>query len=151
MFADDTAFVADTHQDAQEIIILFAQAVKAFGLKINIRNRGCIPTRTWLSWLRWFHLNKRPRTHSGLEVKIPRLDSNNKLDHEIRTSNNAKAFGQLVVRVWNNKALTIGTKRAVYKAIVSRTFFMKVKPELCRDNWKITMRRIQSSAEPTDS
>ena len=36
MFADDTAFVAHHHQDAQEIITRFAKSAKDFGLKINI-------------------------------------------------------------------------------------------------------------------
>jgi len=37
MFADDTVFMANSHQNAQEIISLFAQAAKSFGLKINIK------------------------------------------------------------------------------------------------------------------
>jgi len=36
MFADDTAFAAHYHQQAQEIITRFAKYAKDFGLKINI-------------------------------------------------------------------------------------------------------------------
>ena len=39
MFADDTAFVTYIHQNAQEIITLFAQTVIVFRLKINIKNQ----------------------------------------------------------------------------------------------------------------
>ena len=35
MFADNPVFVAHTYQNSQKIITLFAQAVKAFGKKIN--------------------------------------------------------------------------------------------------------------------
>ena len=37
MFADDTAFVAHNHDDAQEIVSRFARSAQAFGLKINIK------------------------------------------------------------------------------------------------------------------
>ena len=37
MFADDTAFVAHNHDDAQEIFSRFARSAQAFGLKINIK------------------------------------------------------------------------------------------------------------------
>jgi len=36
MFADDTAFVAHYHQQAQEIITRFAKSARDFELKINI-------------------------------------------------------------------------------------------------------------------
>ena len=36
MFADDTAFIAHYHQDAQKIITCFANSAKDFGLNINI-------------------------------------------------------------------------------------------------------------------
>ena len=37
MFADDTAFVAHNHEDAEEIITRFSKSAKAFGLKINVK------------------------------------------------------------------------------------------------------------------
>jgi len=45
MFADNITFVAHTHQDAQEIIILFAKAAKAFGLESNAKNSLSTCTR----------------------------------------------------------------------------------------------------------
>ena len=38
MFANDTALVAHSHDDSQELVDRFARASKAFGLKINIKN-----------------------------------------------------------------------------------------------------------------
>ena len=37
MFADDTAFVAHSHEDMQEIVTHFASAAKAYGLQVNIK------------------------------------------------------------------------------------------------------------------
>ena len=37
MFADDTALIAHSLEDIQEITTLFAQAAKTFGLRINMR------------------------------------------------------------------------------------------------------------------
>ena len=37
MFADDTAFVAHSHEDMQEIVTHFTGAAKAFGLQVNIK------------------------------------------------------------------------------------------------------------------
>ena len=40
MFADDTAFVAHSHEDMQEIVTRVASAEKAFGLQVNIKKDG---------------------------------------------------------------------------------------------------------------
>ena len=37
MFAGDTAFIAHSHEDMQEIVTHFASAAKAFGLQVNIK------------------------------------------------------------------------------------------------------------------
>ena len=37
MFADDTAFVAHSFEDAQEIVTRFSNSAKLFGMKINIK------------------------------------------------------------------------------------------------------------------
>ena len=37
MFTDDTAFIAHSHEDMQEIVTRFAGAAKAFGLQVNIK------------------------------------------------------------------------------------------------------------------
>ena len=37
MFTDDTAFVAHSHEDMQEIVTRFAGVAKAFRLQVNIK------------------------------------------------------------------------------------------------------------------
>ena len=110
MFADDTAFVAHTHQDAQEIITLFAQAAKAFGLKINIKKTEVVYQPTPGSQdtgdpilIQDEELNEVTK----FKYLGSTISNNNKLDAEleIRTSNASKAFGRLKDRVWKNKEL----------------------------------------------
>ena len=38
MFADDTALIADRHEDIQKITSLFVEAATVFGLRIDMRN-----------------------------------------------------------------------------------------------------------------
>ena len=123
MFADDTAFVAHDHADAQEIISRFASSAQKFGLKINIKKTEV--------------MYQLPPGSSDASIDIningenlamvkrfkylgTTVTNNNKLDAEleVRISSASKAFGRLRERVWHNKNLTIKTKSAVYRAIV---------------------------------
>ena len=38
--ADDTAFIAHSHEDMQEIVACFVHAARAFGLKVNTKKTG---------------------------------------------------------------------------------------------------------------
>lgn len=42
MFANDTAFIAHSFENAHEIVTRFSDAAKAFWLKINIKNTDII-------------------------------------------------------------------------------------------------------------
>ena len=126
MFADDTAFVAHSHQDAQEIITLFAQAARTFGLKINIKKTEVVyqPVpgsqdtgdpillngEDLAQVTKFRYLGSTVSNNNSLEIEL-----------ELRTSNASRAFGRLKERVWNNRDLTLTTKCAVYKAIVLST------------------------------
>ena len=132
MFADDTAFVAHHHQDAQEIITRFAKSAKDFGLKINI-------TKTEMMY------QPPPGRHDeGEEISIDgeilnsvksfkylgsTITYNNKLDQELhlRMSKASQSFGRLREKVWDNKDLTTKTKCAVYQAIVLSTLLYGVE------------------------
>ena len=123
MFADDTALVAHSHDDAQELVDRFAKASKAFGLKINIKKTETL-------------YQPAPRAHdSGDSICIDNEDlanvnkfkylgstvmCNNKMDEEIHTrmSNASISFGRLKTKVWYNKDLSFKTKCTVYRAIV---------------------------------
>lgn len=126
MFADDTAFVAHTHQDMQDIVTRFATAAKAYGLQINIKKTEMMFQPSPGS----------DSTHQPIQVEGEDLATvkefkylgatvafNNRLDAELqlRKSKASQAFGRLKERVWFNKDLTIKTKCAVYRAIVLAT------------------------------
>ena len=113
MFADDTAFVAHTHQDAQEIITLFAQAAQAFGLKKSLD----IKKPKWyinqyqnlmtLGTISYFRVNNWLVLPSLNILKTIRNDNKFEAELEIRMSNASKVFGRLKDKVWNNKDPTI--------------------------------------------
>ena len=132
MFADDIAFVAHSHADAQDIITRFADSARIFGLKINIKKTEVM------------YQPPPGSTDPGLDIQIngenlnnvknfkylgTTVSDNNKHDAELelRISNASKAFGRLRDRVWQNKDLTIKTKCAVYRAIVLSTLLYGVE------------------------
>lgn len=146
MFADDTAFIAHSFDDAQEIVTRFSDAAKAFGLKINIKKTEMM-------------YQPVPGSNTeGLNIRIDNQDLNrvshfkylgstvsdtNKLDEELksRMSKASSAFGRLRERVWDNKHLTIKTKAAVYRAIVLSTLLYGV------ESWtiyRITSHRLSA-------
>ena len=126
MFADDTAFVAHSHEDMQEIIIRFANAANFFGLQVNIKKREMMfqPSPGTDDHHRCIQISGEDMV-TVKEFKY--LDStatyNNKLDTELRLqkSKASQAFGRLKDRVWFNKDLAVKTKCAVYSATVLST------------------------------
>lgn len=123
MFADDTAFVAHSHEDAQDIVTRFASSAKAFGLKINIKK-----TEMMYQPLPGSTETGQPINIEDQELcnvsKFKYLGStvmnNNKMDEEIATrmANASISYGRLKQKVWQNKDLTFKTKCSVYRAIV---------------------------------
>lgn len=132
MFADDTAFIAHSFEDAQEIVTRFPDAAKAFGLKINVKKTEMM-------------YQPIPGSNAeGLNIRIDNqvlnrvrhfkylgstLSHNNKFDEELkcRMSKAYSAFGRLRERVWDNKHLTIKAKATVYRAIVLSTLLYGVE------------------------
>ena len=132
MFADDTAFVSHSPEDAQDIITRFSRSAKAFGLKIIIKKTEVI------------YQPPPGVVTTGLSIKIDGQDlvvaskfkylgsivsNDNKLDAELtsRMSKASSAFGRLKRRVWDNRHLTLKTKCAVYQAIVLSTLLYGVE------------------------
>lgn len=132
MFADDTAFVAHRHHEAQTIITRFADSAKAYGLKINISKTEMMyqPTPNDLEGgediqIEGTNLNKV----TSFRYLGSTITNNNKLDLELQTrmSKASQAFGRLRARVWDNNDLTIKSKCAVYRAIVISTLLYGVE------------------------
>ena len=90
MFADDTAFVAHSHEDMQAIVTRFASAAKAFGLQVNIKKTEMM-------------FQPSPGTddhHRCIQIS----------DEDLVTVKEFKYLGStLKDRVWFNKDLTIKT------------------------------------------
>ena len=126
MFADDTAFVAHSFEDAQDIVTQFSNSAEQFGLKINIKKTEMMyqPIPGSNSEGEIIKINNQNLNKvSQFKYLGSTISNNNKLDDELR-SRMAKAsamFGRLPERVWDNKHLTIKTKAAVYRAIVLST------------------------------
>ncbi len=123
MFADDTAFVAHSHDDAQEIVTRFARSAKAFGLKINIKKTEMLfqPTPGVLDAGQSIYINNEELASvEKFKYLGTTVMNNNKMDDEINTrmSNASISFGRLKTKVWYNKDLTFKTKCSVYRAIV---------------------------------
>jgi hypothetical protein len=123
MFADDTAFVAHTHSDAQDIIRRFACSAKAFGLKINIKKTEMMhqPVPGSNDDVQPIYIEDQELTKvSKFKYLGSTMMNNNKMDEELNTrmSNASISYGRLTKKVWLNKDLTFKTKCAVYRAIV---------------------------------
>ena len=133
MYADDTAFIAHSHDDAQEFIAWFADSARSFGLKINI-------TKTEMLYQT---PPGQPQTNKDIHIGNQQLarvskfmylgstvTDNNRLDEEIKTrmATASITYGKLKQRVWHNKNLTFQTKCAVYRATeYSPHYYMEQK------------------------
>ena len=121
MFADDTAFVAHNHDDAQEIVSRFARSAQAFGLKINIKKTEMLyqpaPGSNDKGQSIYINNGQLASAHKYLGSTVM---NNNKMDEELdtRMSNISTSYGRLKEKVWHNKDLTFKTKCSIYRAVV---------------------------------
>ena len=123
MFADDTAFVAHNHDDAQEIVSRFARSAQAFGLKINIKKTEMLyqPAPGSDDEGQPIYIdNEQLASVHKFKYLGSTVMNNNKMDEELNTrmSNASTSYGRLKEKVWHNKDLTFKTKCSVYRAVV---------------------------------
>ena len=124
LFADDTALVAHSAADMQEILDKFATAAGDMGLKINISKTEMLhqPSPERLNQpTHAIKLNGEPLTVvSNFKYLGSTLTVDNRLDTEInsRIKNACVSFGKLEDRLWKQKDICIATKCKVYKAAV---------------------------------
>jgi len=105
MFMDDTAFVAHSHEDVQDIITHFAGSAKPFGLKINIKKPekvyqpapGSTTTGQPIKIQDQELCNVRQFKYLGSTVM-----NNNRIDEDIitRMANASISYGRLNHKVW---------------------------------------------------
>ena len=123
MFADDTAFVAHNHDNAQEIVSRFARSAQAFGLKRNIKKTEMLyqPASGNNDEGQSIYINNE-QLASAHKFKYlgSTVMNNNKIDEELdtRMSNASTSYDRLKEKVWHNKDLMFQTKCSVYRAVV---------------------------------
>ena len=124
LFADDSALVANSLEDIQEITHRFAAAASQFGLKINTN-------KTELLYQPPLSINnpQQPVVEANGEILKctdsftylgSTVTSNNSSDAEIdkRISAASKAFGALISRLWSRHDIKLQTKIKIYNATV---------------------------------
>lgn len=126
MFADDTALVAHTLGDIQEISTLFAKATKDFGLKINMRKTEVLyqPSPSTSSTHGIVNIEGSDLTSCKSFTYLgSTITDDSKLDTELQTrmSKAAAAYGRLRERLWDNNNVRAKVKCQVYRAIVIST------------------------------
>jgi hypothetical protein len=124
LFADDTALVAHTQADMQEIVDVFAQTSKKMGLSINV-------DKTEVMYQPAPETQRRQNTEikvDGIPLKVVErfkylgstITTDNRVDVEIgnRIRNACVSFGKLEERLWARTGIKTSTKCQVYGAVV---------------------------------
>jgi hypothetical protein len=126
LFADDCALLAQTLHDMQMLTDCFSRAAKRFGLTINIKKTEVM---------------FQPKPGAQAQVPVVLVDgiplnvvdsfcylgsvlSNSAtIDNDVtkRIALASGAFGRLEKRLWNERGVCLGTKIAVYRAVVLTT------------------------------
>ena len=126
MFADDTALIAHSPEDIQDITSLFVEVATAFGLRINMRKTEVLyqPCKldpqppidvkmaetTLGNVSRFTYLGSTVTTDARLDVEL-----------QTRMAKASASFGRLNVRLWRNKDVSTKVKCQVYRAVILST------------------------------
>ena len=125
LFADDSALVAHSAEEMQNIVDAFSNASKKFGLKINIKKTEVLyqpnSTRTREEDI----MVDGNKLNSVLEFTYlgSTISSDGCIDDEIqrRMAKASASFGRLRQRLWNNHHVSMRVKGKIYRAIVLST------------------------------
>ena len=142
LFADDSALVAHSGEEMQNIVDAFSDASKKFGLKINIKKTEVLyqpnSTRTRQEDI----MVDGNKLNSVLEFTYPgsTISSNGYIDDEIqrRVAMVSASFGRLRQRLWNNHHVSTRIKGTIYRAIVLSTLLYGAKA------WTMYRRQVKS-------
>ena len=122
LFADDSALVAHSAGEMQNIVDTFSNASKKFGLKITIKKTEVLyqpnSTRTREEDI----MVDRNKLNSVLEFTYlgNTISSDGCIDVEIqrRMAKASASFGRLRQRLWNNHHVSMRVKGKIYRAIM---------------------------------
>ena len=142
LFADDSALVAHSAEEMQNIVDVFSNASKKFGLKINIKKTEVLyqpnSTRTREEDI----MVDGNKLNSVLEFTYlgSTISSDGCIDDEIqrRMAKASASFGQLRQRLWNNHHVSMRVKGKIYRAIVLSTLLYGAEA------WTVYRRQVKS-------
>ena len=141
LFADDSALVAHSAEEMQNIVDAFSNASKKFVLRINIKNTEVLyqpnSTRTREEDI----MVDGNKLNSVLEFTYlgSTISSDGCIDDEIqrRMAKASASFGRLRQRLWNNHHVSMRVKGKIYRAIVLSTL-------LCgAEAWTVYRRQVK--------
>ena len=141
LFADDSALVAHSAEEMQNIVDAFSNASKKFGLKINIKKTEVLyqpnSTRTREEDI----MVDGNKLNSVMEITYlgSTISSDACIDDEIqrRMAKASASFGRLRQRLWNNHHVSMRVKGKIYRAIVLSTL-------LCgAEAWTVYRRQVK--------
>ena len=141
VFADVSALVANTAEEMQKIVDAFSDALKKFGLKININKTEVLYQPNCTRPREKDIIVDGNKLNSVLEFTYlgSTISSNGCIDDEIqrRMAKANASFGRLRKRLWNNHHVSMRVKCKIYRAIVLSTL-------LCgAEAWTVYIRLVK--------
>ena len=141
LFADDSALVAHSAEEMQNIVDAFSNASKKCGLKINIKKTEVLyqpnSTRTREEDI----MVDGNKLNSVLEFTYlgSTISSDGCIDDELqrRMAKASASFGRLRQRLWNNHLVSMRVKGKIYRAIVLSTLLFGAEA------WTVYRRQVK--------
>lgn len=123
LYADDSALVAQSLEDLQDMLDRFVAASEAFGLSINIKKTEILyqpaPGTPHEDPDLYIH-GKPVKSVSNFTYLGSVISCDNSIESEItrRIQSSASAFGALEERVWSQRGIKLATKCKLYRVFV---------------------------------
>ena len=141
LFADDSALVAHSAEEMQNIVDAFSNASKKFGLKINIKKTEVLYQPNSKRTREEDIMVDGNKLNSVLEFTYlgSTISSDGCIDDEIqrRMAKASASFGRLRQRLWNNHHVSMRVKGKIYRAIVLSTLLYGAEA------WTVYRRQVK--------
>ena len=141
LFVDDSALVAHSAEEMQNIVDAFSNASKKFGLKINIKKTEVLYQPNSIRTREEDIMVDGNKLNSVLEFTYLRstISSDGCVNDEIqrRMAKASASFGRLRQRLWNNHHVSMRVKGKIYRAIVLSTLLYGAEA------WTVYRRQVK--------
>ena len=141
LFADDSALVAHSAEEMQNIVDSLSNASRKYGLKINIKKPEVLYQPISTGTRAEDIMVDGNKLNSVLEFTYlgSTEASNGRIDDEIqrRMVNASAFFGRLRQRLWNNHHVSTRVKGKIYRAIVLSTLLYGAEA------WTVYRRQVK--------